>query len=317
MSAEEERVGPVKSLNRQLPALRRVETWELGALNKTIRSWDLAESLLFVKIFTAGHEVPSDDTILSFKRAVRRFLRDNADNDKLIGVHCTHGLNRTGYLICRYLIDVDVMDPKQAVEMFNSSRGYAIERENYLDDLQHGPKRSNEGMEESEQEPQRGSAVHRPRHTSPDSDSRDERRPHFTDSFHHRSFPPRETNHRSHHRPAHDGLLPTPPLLPLPPFRPPLEPRFHPYRWAPPHADSQWRRPPRSEESRSRYPPFEPEWGPAPYLQEDRSGPPPPPHYSPHWTNQSSSCDGAEEEWARPTVRHQHRHRHRVNGYDY
>lgn len=41
---------------------------------------DLPESLLFVKIFTAGHEVPSDATILSFKRAVRRFLRDNAEN---------------------------------------------------------------------------------------------------------------------------------------------------------------------------------------------------------------------------------------------
>uniref|UniRef100_A0A4W6FJR3 Dual specificity phosphatase 11 (RNA/RNP complex 1-interacting) n=1 Tax=Lates calcarifer TaxID=8187 RepID=A0A4W6FJR3_LATCA len=240
--------------------------------------------------------------------------------DKLIGVHCTHGLNRTGYLICRYLIDVDGMDPKQAVELFNSSRGHAIERENYLDDLQHGPKRSNEGMEESEQEPQRGSAVHRPLHTSLDSESRDERRPHFTDAFHHRSFPPRETNHRSLHRPPHDGLLPTPPLLPLSPFRPPLEPRFHPYRWASPHPDSQGRRPPRSEEGRSRYPPFEPEWGPAPYLQEDRRRgplPPPLPHYSPNWTNQSSSCDGAEEEWARPTVRHQHRHRHRVKGYDY
>lgn len=35
---------------------------------------------MFVKIFTAGHEVPSDETILSFKRAVHRFLRDNADN---------------------------------------------------------------------------------------------------------------------------------------------------------------------------------------------------------------------------------------------
>lgn len=86
---------------------------------------------MFVKIFTAGHEVPSDETILSFKRIVWRFLQDNADNgpyesvsdlfmlllcvapfymnvwfltsaaDKLIGVHCTHGLNRTGYLICR------------------------------------------------------------------------------------------------------------------------------------------------------------------------------------------------------------------------
>ncbi len=41
---------------------------------------DVPESLLFVKIFTAGHEVPSDETILSFKRVVRRFLRDNADN---------------------------------------------------------------------------------------------------------------------------------------------------------------------------------------------------------------------------------------------
>lgn len=41
---------------------------------------DVPESLLFVKIFTAGHEVPTDKTILSFKRVVRRFLRDNADN---------------------------------------------------------------------------------------------------------------------------------------------------------------------------------------------------------------------------------------------
>lgn len=35
---------------------------------------------MFVKIFTAGHQVPSDATILSFKRVVWRFLRDNSDN---------------------------------------------------------------------------------------------------------------------------------------------------------------------------------------------------------------------------------------------
>lgn len=33
-----------------------------------------------VKIFTAGHQVPNDDTILSFKRAVRTFLKENAWN---------------------------------------------------------------------------------------------------------------------------------------------------------------------------------------------------------------------------------------------
>ncbi|KAG5272760.1 hypothetical protein AALO_G00169000 [Alosa alosa] len=123
---------------------------------------DLPDSVYYVKIFTAGHEVPSDPTILSFKRAVRKFLLDNEDNDKLIGVHCTHGLNRTGYLVCRYLIDVDGIEPKKAIELFNTSRGHNIERQNYIDDLQQGPKRSNEGMEEPDQEPAQGYANQRP-----------------------------------------------------------------------------------------------------------------------------------------------------------
>ncbi|XP_070780275.1 RNA/RNP complex-1-interacting phosphatase-like [Enoplosus armatus] len=325
---------PLKqSLNRQLSGSEVFGLWELqDTLNKenqelglivdltfTTRYYnlhDVPESLLFVKIFTAGHQVPSDDTILSFKRVVCRFLRDNADNDKLIGVHCTHGLNRTGYLICRYLIDVDGMDPKEAVELFNSSRGHEIERQNYLEDLQCGPKRSNEGMEESEQEPMRGRAARQPL----DSDSREERRPHFNDeSWYQRSFPPRGINHRSHHHHPRDDLLPSPPLLPPPPFYPPMGAPHHSYRWTPPHPESQWRRPPRSEESRSRYPPAEPGWSPSSRWQEERRRGPPPPHlprYSARWTNESSGPrDGPEEEWAGPKMRHHHRetHKHRVD----
>lgn len=329
---------PLKqSLNHQLPCANVFGPWELlDTLNKenqelgliidltfTTRYYnlqDVPESLLFVKIFTAGHEVPRDETILSFKRAVRRFLRDNADNDKLIGVHCTHGLNRTGYLICRYLIDVDGMDPKEAVELFNSSRGHAIERQNYLEDLQCGPKRSNEGMEESEQEPMRGRAAHR----LLDSDSREKRRPHLSDSWHHRSFPPGGANQRSHQHHPHDGLLPTPPLLPPPPLYTPMGAPFHHHhrsRWTPPRPDSQWRRPPRSEESRSGYPPAGPEWSLSSRRQEDRRRgphphphppPPPLPRYSARWTNESNGRDGREEEWAGPQMRH-HRNTHRVN----
>ncbi|KAI9535759.1 hypothetical protein NQZ68_040728 [Dissostichus eleginoides] len=150
---------PLKqALNRQLQSSEVFGLWELLEsvqkqrldlgliidLTFTTRYYsiqDVPECLLFVKIFTAGHEVPGDDTILSFKRAVRTFLRENANNEQLIGVHCTHGLNRTGYLICRYLIDVDGMDPKEAVDLFNSSRGHAVERQNYLHDLLRGPKR--------------------------------------------------------------------------------------------------------------------------------------------------------------------------------
>ncbi|CAF4407791.1 unnamed protein product, partial [Adineta steineri] len=29
--------------------------------------------------------------------------------DEIIGIHCTHGFNRTGFLICAYLCRVDDM----------------------------------------------------------------------------------------------------------------------------------------------------------------------------------------------------------------
>ncbi|XP_061655165.1 uncharacterized protein LOC133489907 isoform X4 [Phyllopteryx taeniolatus] len=122
-----------QSLNRQLMPSQTFGPWELlDAIRRDgqelglvvdltfttryYRPQDLPVSLGYVKVLTKGHVVPADNAIFAFKRAVRRFLRDNGDNDKLIGVHCTHGLNRTGYMICRYLIDVDGMDPAEAIK---------------------------------------------------------------------------------------------------------------------------------------------------------------------------------------------------------
>lgn len=220
---------------------------------------DLPQSLTFTKIFTAGHEIPSDETILSFKRAVRRFLRDNDDNDKLIGVHCTHGLNRTGYLICRYLIDVDGMEPKEAVRLFNVARGHNIERQNYLKDLHCGPKRSNEGMEECEEEPARGLA----KHPEPKSSHLSSRGTRHSGQNHH----PQNSLHRS-------------PLLPTPVFSHTIRAPLDPYGYRPHHPDSQRQRPPQPEYSRSTYPRSLPP-------QHDRGrrrGPHPPPPPLPQYT---------------------------------
>ncbi|XP_077479772.1 uncharacterized protein LOC144091369 isoform X2 [Stigmatopora argus] len=96
---------------------------------------DLPPWLKRVKIVTRGHVVPNKNVIVAFEKAVQQFLQDNADNDKLIGIHCTHGLNRTGYLVCRYLIDVDKMDPGEAINLFNTCRGHDIERKNYINNL--------------------------------------------------------------------------------------------------------------------------------------------------------------------------------------
>ncbi|XP_061598018.1 RNA/RNP complex-1-interacting phosphatase-like [Cololabis saira] len=168
---------PLKeSLNRRVPQLESFDLWdlmdcmesgnqELGLIidltftTKYYSLTDVPQSCSYIKISTEGHRVPSDNVILSFKQAVRSFLRENWDNDKLIGVHCTHGLNRTGYLVCRYLIDVDGLDPSTAVQLFNSSRGHSIERKNYLRDLQNTNKRSNGAIDESKKVAMKGLAV--------------------------------------------------------------------------------------------------------------------------------------------------------------
>ncbi|KAM4532061.1 RNA/RNP complex-1-interacting phosphatase-like [Fundulus diaphanus] len=326
---------PLKqALTRMLPSAEVFGPWELmDALKQddqelgliidltfTTRYYklqDVPQSLLCVKIFTAGHEVPSDATILSFKRAVHRFLQDNKDNDKLIGVHCTHGLNRTGYLICRYLIDVEGMDPAEAVHLFNSSRGHTIERQNYLEDLHHGPKRSNQGIEESELEPQRGQAVHR--HTFTASLNRADTQAGFSNPWHYRSHPPQGPIHRSHPYPHQHAYPARPPLLAHPPLGVPSSASYHPYRWPPLHPDGQRRRPSNPEKNRSRYHlPPDPQWHTS-YAFQDKAGAPPPflQRYSPNWTSGPNGGRSAED-WSRPimgqTVRSAQRHI--GNGYE-
>ncbi|KAF7247528.1 RNA/RNP complex-1-interacting phosphatase [Varanus komodoensis] len=107
---------------------------------------DLPKSMEYKKLFTVGLEVPDDPTILQFKKWVRKFLWENAENDKLIGVHCTNGINRTGYLICRYLIDVEGWDPETAIQAFGEARGHHMDGNIYLTDLKTQPMRSNLGM---------------------------------------------------------------------------------------------------------------------------------------------------------------------------
>ncbi|XP_062366565.1 RNA/RNP complex-1-interacting phosphatase isoform X2 [Cinclus cinclus] len=133
----EERFSP-RDLIRKVEE-RKEELGLIIDLTYTTRYYgreELPPTLCYSKILTMGHEIPNRRTILRFKYLVKKFLSANKDNDKLIGVHCTHGLNRTGYLVCRYLIDVEGMEPNAAIELFNNCRGHPIERTNYIQDLQ-------------------------------------------------------------------------------------------------------------------------------------------------------------------------------------
>uniref|UniRef100_A0A0N5AIA5 TYR_PHOSPHATASE_2 domain-containing protein n=1 Tax=Syphacia muris TaxID=451379 RepID=A0A0N5AIA5_9BILA len=73
-----------------------------------------------------------DDLVESFGVVVDSFLEANLDNDLIIGVHCTNGINRSGYLICRYLIDRLGWTSHEAIDAFEKARGYPIERGSYI-----------------------------------------------------------------------------------------------------------------------------------------------------------------------------------------
>ncbi|CAI4233372.1 unnamed protein product [Auanema sp. JU1783] len=85
----------------------------------------------YIKIRCPGHEVHErEDVVQHFNRIVDDYVRSHND-DSLIGVHCTHGLNRTGYLICRYLVEREKWSAQQAIDAFEYARGYPIERGQY------------------------------------------------------------------------------------------------------------------------------------------------------------------------------------------
>ncbi|KAG8551709.1 hypothetical protein GDO81_004224 [Engystomops pustulosus] len=138
---------------KDLIAAIRSQNEELGLiidLTNTERYYttkDLPKSVQYVKLHTAGLKIPDDATIHQFKRVVYKFLAANSDNDKLIGVHCTTGINRTGHLICRYLIDVDGWRPLTALSAFGQARSHPIEGTVYIEDIVKGPPRSNAGID--------------------------------------------------------------------------------------------------------------------------------------------------------------------------
>jgi len=84
-----------------------------------------------------GKALPPRHIIHEFTRTIDSFLQsdDALDRDGLIGVHCTHGLNRTGYLICKYMVQRSGIPARQAVDAFQTARGHEMERNLYVSDI--------------------------------------------------------------------------------------------------------------------------------------------------------------------------------------
>jgi len=90
----------------------------------------------YKKIFCPGRDFNELEKLGGeFVTTLKEFFECNKHNNKWVGVHCTHGLNRTGYLVCRYLHEALGWPMKEAIKQFETARGHTIDREEYVEAL--------------------------------------------------------------------------------------------------------------------------------------------------------------------------------------
>lgn len=93
----------------------------------------------YAKIMCPGHNLPGEELYQKFSGTVKSFLSNPVNDGKIVALHCTHGINRTGYFLCRYLIENLSYTPDAALAAFALKRGHPMERENYKQALHNLP----------------------------------------------------------------------------------------------------------------------------------------------------------------------------------
>ena len=88
----------------------------------------------YVKLSCKGHgETPSPDSVRAFVHICKNYIANNPLD--IVGVHCTHGFNRTGFLISAFMIEEFDWSVDMAVNSFITAREPGIYKESYLKDI--------------------------------------------------------------------------------------------------------------------------------------------------------------------------------------
>uniref|UniRef100_D3TNV7 mRNA-capping enzyme n=1 Tax=Glossina morsitans morsitans TaxID=37546 RepID=D3TNV7_GLOMM len=88
----------------------------------------------YVKLQCRGHgETPSLEQTRSFIEIVDDFVNERPLD--IVGVHCTHGFNRTGFLIVSYMVERLDYSVEAALAIFAVARAPGIYKQDYINEL--------------------------------------------------------------------------------------------------------------------------------------------------------------------------------------
>jgi mRNA-capping enzyme len=92
------------------------------------------EGIRYMKLNCAGREgAPNEDQTNLFIRICKTFTEKNPNEH--IGVHCTHGFNRSGFLICAFLVVEHDWGVDVALQQFAKMRPPGIYKQDYINRL--------------------------------------------------------------------------------------------------------------------------------------------------------------------------------------
>lgn len=127
---------PQMLIKSQKDANQRIGLWI--DLTKTNRYYDkrMVEQagITYCKLSCDGNEgAPTSAQVKTFIHICKKFLIKSPL--EVICIHCTHGFNRTGFLICSYLIEELGWSIEAAIQEFTRSRQPGIYKQEYLNQL--------------------------------------------------------------------------------------------------------------------------------------------------------------------------------------
>lgn len=87
------------------------------------------------KCATISKVVPDPSSVRKFIQLVDSILEGNTTPNPLIAVHCHYGFNRTGYLICCYLVEKLGWSVTDAIDGFKAAKPPGIKHPHFIDAL--------------------------------------------------------------------------------------------------------------------------------------------------------------------------------------
>ncbi|XP_076169407.1 mRNA-capping enzyme-like [Ptiloglossa arizonensis] len=107
-------------------------------LTNTTRFYDKksleAYGCKYLKLQCRGHgETPTEEQIRTFVQVCKNFISYNPL--EIIGVHCTHGFNRSGFFIISYLVENDGTSVDAGLVEFANARPPGIYKADYIQEL--------------------------------------------------------------------------------------------------------------------------------------------------------------------------------------